>query len=390
MNYSDIISRSFRTLGRGSIWAFMVSVLGVVFLGLAVIMGAALVAAGGSDAVGSLVSAIRDNSTPDASVVGLFLAFGGALFLFGIFSIPLELIGYGGLIHQTSEVMAGRSATVGGAWSFGARRMGRVFAIEFVIGALALGLILVGTIPLVAGIVAAVGKNAGAGVAGICGGILLLLVAVIAVIMLGGFEALAIRYALIGDRSAGDALSAGWSAFRARFGSVLAFLLIVFGFSIVVSMVQSFVDFVARFTVLGTSGIMFAPSAEFLSSGEIRSIAAMFAISYVIAFVFGMVLRIFQASMWTAFFRQMTGLDAPLPTAADRYSGYTPTHPASYQPPTAAAPGYPPMAPTLGYPPMAPGPAYPPPAPPAPPPSATPFSTTDGKLDPPHDQPPHA
>ena len=363
MNYSDIITRAFHTLKKGSLWGFVVSTYGATLLLFVVAAVLGVVGAGVSISDifrhASTSSAFWDSARPA-------LALAGALVLAGLLAIPLGLIAYGGLIHQTDEAQAGRDASVGDAWRFGARRMGRVFLVELILGVLGFALTLAVVVPIVLVLVGSSrSNNAGAGlVAGICGGALLILLLVFALWMVGAIESLAIRYALIGDRTASDAIGAGWKAFKARFGNVFVLLLILFGFRIVVFFVQSIFNYALEFVAFGTAGLTRSVGSSALESGQaLLRVAPIFLLIYLVAFIIAMAWQVFAASLWTAFFRQLTGLDQP---PAPAYGAYPQPAPAGMpQPPSGFAAPFPP--------PTAPQPTVGVPMPPEPPVIAAPF-----------------
>ena len=365
MNYSDIISRAFRTLKKGSLWGFVVSTYGATLLLFVAATVFAVLAAGPS-----LLSLFRGGASSGLvdRMLPSLLAIIGVFTLALLLAIPLSLIAYGGLIHQTDEAQAGRDASVGDAWRFGARRMGRVFLVELVLGLVAFALTLVGVIPIVLVIAASSGsRNSGAGIVfGVCGGGLVLLLLVFALWMLGAFEALSIRYALIGDRTASDAIGAGWQAFRARFGNVFMVLLILLAFRLVVGIIQQVLSYALQFAGLGSAGLAntTSPESALRSATTLMRAAPIFLIIYLVTFIVALAWRVFDASLWTAFFRQLTGLSQPPAPAYSAYgqppTGGTPSAPLS---PSGYPPSYsPPGAPSQSYaPPTAPVPYEPPP-----------------------------
>ena len=384
MNFSDIISRGFRTLKRGSLWGFVLSTYGATIL-LFIVAGVVAVMVAGS-AIIKAISHGGSGAFGAASLVGPIVFAAGVFLLAIVLSIPIGLIAYGGLIHQTDEAQAGRGATVGDAWRFGAKRMGRVFVVEFIIGLVGFAITLVAVVPIILVIAAASGGSsdrASVGIVfGICGGSLLVLLLIFGLWLLSGLESLSIRYALIGDRSATDAIGAAWQAYRARFGNVFLMLLIVFGFRLVVSMVQSILNYMLQFAGFGTAAFsnLSSNSNAAQSFAVVMRAMPFLGLIYVFGFVLTLLALVLTTSLWTAFFRQMTGLDRQ-PTV-ETWPGYippvggipvtpqAPTGPVpTYAPPPVTAPAYqppigPPMAPAA-QPPQEPAPE--PPAAPGPP-----------------------
>ncbi len=321
MKYGQAISSAFASLKSGPLWGFAVSLYGAIAM-LYVVLGGGAIAVTGPT---RLADGFRDiGSLNGGAWIGALLLVGGATFLAVILSIPLSLIMHGGFIHLADEVLAGRRVTVGQGWAFGTKRMGRTFAIDFVIWLIAFVAMTVATVPLIAGVVATAASSgsdtpSASAFAGICCGYLFFLLFVVAVTMLiSGYEAIAIRYGLVGTRTTGGALSAGWQAFKVRWKNVVVFSLIVVGlryaFSIVTSMVTVPLQFLLlpnQFT-LGDS----TPSPE-----QLPRFFAGYAIIIVVSFALSLPWVVFNYSLWGAFFRQLTGLDvvvAPPAPPADQ------------------------------------------------------------------------
>jgi hypothetical protein len=374
MNYTDIINRAFRTLKSGGLWGFVVTVQLALLVMFAVAAGVGFAASGGISGFARMFDVLKLSAVPNPSDFAPLFILYGALAVAGILSIPLSLISYGGMIRLTDDAQAGRPVTVGAGWAQGARLIGRVFLVELVFGLITMALFLVSFVPIILGAVAASrgGDNPGGGaVAGICGGLFLLVIVFFALILMGGFEALAVRYAVIGDRTAGDAVGAGWAAFRARFGSVLLLMLILFGFGFAVYIVQTALNYAVQFATMGS--MMFnSSSADFSSTAYLSRFLPAFGLLMLLSTAMSILTRIFGASMWTAFFRQMTGLD-PLPQPAGPYP-MSPYGAGYYPAPT--PPGYvAPMPPTDAS--QAP-PTWMPPTPPQPPAGYAPSQPPQG------------
>ena len=375
MNFSDMITRAFRTLRSGGLWGFVVTTQ------LAVIGLFVLATAGGLVSMGGGAGLARLNALSGSAGAGgpgawlVLVPLLVMLIIAGLLTIPIALIEYGGVIHLTDEYQAGRPVRMKDGWGFGTRRMGRTFLVDFAVGLVAFAIVLVGTIPSVLFIVAAARQGAGGGrIAGaICGSGLLFLVMGVALVLLSGFEAIAIRYALIGGRVSGDSLGVGWTAFRARFKSVLLLLLILIGFGLLFGMAQSAVNYFLQFAAVGPLAIALGLGGSSAGRGfYIALLVGVFFVLYAIAMVMAILIRIFQQGLWTAFFRQMTGLE---PLAQPAYQPPPPGtyYPAPYQPtaawsePTPTTQPAPAAGPPMAVTPQAAPEATPVPAPPAPP-----------------------
>lgn len=315
MKYGHIISSAFTTLKSGALWGFAVSVYGAITMLYVLLVGGAVALTGPA----RLASGFRGiDALSGGAWVSLFAPLFGATLLAIILTIPLSLLMHGGLIHLADEILAGRRVGVGQGWAFGAKRMGRTFAIDFVVGFVSFLAMGVAMVPFVVGVVGvAAGSDSGTPSAGAfvgicCGYLLFLLVAVALSLLTAGFEAIAIRYGLVGTRTADSALGAGWQAFRARWKNVVVFSLIALGLQWVFSTVTSMITVPLQFFVVppeftvGTS----TPSAEQLPGLLIGSVV-LIAVSVVLTIPW----TVFNYSLWGAFFRQLTGLDVVTPPA---------------------------------------------------------------------------
>jgi hypothetical protein len=302
-----MIGRSFRSMKSAALWGFAVSATTARLVVMLVAI-AGVYAVGGSG-IDRMLEGVVPSSVGSAASVGTTLGYIGAILLASVVAIPIGLILQGGLTHLSDEVLAGRQARTSGGWSVGARRMGRVFLIELVVVLIGFALSLVSAIPLVVSIAggAAIGASSGSGdfnpapvVVGFCCGYLFFLILLVFTAMfLGAFGAIAIRYAIIGDRAAGDALGSAWKALRARWKNVFVFSLIQFGFGAV---------WVAAASIVAVPVQLATAAAQ--QEPTLRSMLAAYAINGPITAILAVPLIVFSFSMWTAFFRQITGLDA--------------------------------------------------------------------------------
>jgi len=337
VKYGQAISSAFTTLKSAPLWGFAASIYGAITMLYVVLVGGALAVAGPA----RIVDGFRDlSSAPGALLGGLALLF-GAVSIAVLFTIPLSLIMHGGFVHLADEVLAGRPITVGQGWAFGTKRIGRTFAVDFVVGVISFLAVSVAMVPFIAVVMASTVGAAGGGsdtppasaIVGICCGYLVFLLFVLALTMLlSGYEAIAIRYGLVGTRTAGNALGAGWQAFKARWKNVVVFALIVlglqWGFSTITSMVTVPLQFLVlpnQFT-LGSS----TPTPE-----QLPRFFTGYAILMVVSFLISIPWMVLNYSLWGAFFRQLTGLDVVAPPAAPMAA---PQPPAYAEAPVAPAP----------------------------------------------------
>lgn len=378
MKYSDAISRAFRALKSGGVWGFAASAAGSMLVVLIVVVGGSVLALGGS--LDNLLAKALPLATR-TNGAGAFIV-GFAAFLFAlVFVIPLALIYHGGMVRVSDEAISGRGAHVAQGWETGFRRMGRTFGIDFVVGAIVLLAMLVALLPFVLAIVALSGggdnsARAVTGILGICGGYLVFLIVIIAVsLVASAWEALSIRYGIIGGRTAGDALGAGWGAFKARWKNVVLFALIALGFQYAYSLISSIILVPAEFVTM-PHVLLSSASSTPDPSVVLPEVARAYAVLIPLSFAIQLPWMVFYYNLWTAFFRQMTGLDVP--PQPIQY-GYPPPQPGAPggappqpQPPEGWMP--PPQPPAALQSPLGPQPPLGPPMAPAP----TPPSPAEG------------
>jgi len=373
VKYGQAISSAFTTLKSGPLWGFAASIYGAITMLYVVLVGGALVVAGPA----RIADAFSDLSAAPGALLGsLFLLF-GATSIAILLTIPLSLIMHGGFIHLADEVLAGRPITVGQGWAFGAKRMGRTFAIDFVVGLISFLAISVAMVPFIAVVMASAGDG-GSGTppasafVGICCGYLFFLLFVIVVTMvLSGYEAIAIRYGLVGTRTTGLALSAGWQAFKMRWKNVVVFSLIVLGLQWGFSTITSMVTVPLQFLVLPNQ---FTMGSSTPSVDQLPRFFTGYAILMLASIVLSIPWAVFNYALWGAFFRQLTGLDVVAPPAAPMAAPQPPAYPAAPESPVQPTSAFaePPAPPVAPAPPTQPAPAAPaePPAPASDQPSA--------------------
>lgn len=338
MRYSDAITRAFRALKSGGLWGFaatasvaLLAVVAIPVLAAYFVLGPVLSGLFNGTSVGTgggLVGAGQAVAASIGFLVGLVLA------------IPLGLTYHGGLVHLSDEAIAGREARLGDGWSFGARRMGRTFAVDFVVGFTLFLVTLVAMVPFIVAaalLIPASGNSTGGAVGavvGICGGYLFLFLVILAAgVVIMGWAALAIRYALIGGRTSGDALSSGWRAWRARWKSVVVFALIAIGLQYAYSFVSSIVIVPAELVLMPHA---FFPAGQD-PSAAVPELLRGYAVILPLSIALYLPWTVYLQNLWTAFFRQMTGLDVPPQPAPVAYDPYVPSQTAPPQPPAPPA-----------------------------------------------------
>lgn len=352
MNYSDVLSRAYRTLKTPAYWAYGFSATIVAMLPMAVAGGIMWGVVGVSR-----VSALVPHELRTAPGTGeLFAALGllyATLILGGLFMWPIVVTTAGGYIHISDQIIAGAPVSVGGAWAFGLRRFGRTLGIGFLLGLAYAAAALLASMPFVLAVVAGVAGakgSSGATVAlGFCCGYLYFIIALMVIAFVySSVNQLALRYGLVGGRTVGDSIACGWKAFRARWKTVLWFSLILMVIAMGYGLLSSAITYpVQLIATQGASGFGRTSDPTQAASAIFGSLAV-----YPLTALITVPLTLFVAASWAAFFRQLTGLDvppAPAPVAYAYPPPPTPTYdiiPTAPQPPAAPTEPPPPQEPS--------------------------------------------
>lgn len=235
------------------------------------------------------------------------------LIVIGIVFWAIGVAARGGLIEQTREALAGRETSARAGWRTGFRYWGRVFAVGFLLG---LPVVILGFMALLAFLILgglaffSGDPQVTAGLVGM-GAILSLigLLAVVVAIIMGMLHEVALRHALLEDRTAIDSIKASWADLWGR-RSVASMWLVM----IVVNICAGIV-----------AGILFVPLAlliAFIVAGAVVAggppmlwlLAPLSLLAIAFGFLFKAVYSTYVSAAWTSFFTRM---DRPeLATAA--------------------------------------------------------------------------
>lgn len=360
MKYTEVLGTAFKSLKSPGLWGFFLTAYGAIGLVFGVVLGGAWLAGGsGTAALFADPAALEGTAPPAGFLTGFFIMWGAFSAAF-LLSLPLLLIMHAGAVHLTNAYQSGGDASVGAGWGAGLKRMGRVLGIDFIAGLVPTLIMAVAFVPLVIVLLAAGGPDqSGAGAAAFgtfcCGLLIWMLVIMLVSLLYQGYEALAVRYGVIGDHTVGSALSSAWQAFKVSWKQVLVFSLMVLGIGYGWSMVTSIITTPLQLVVMPMES--YSPNWE-PTPQQMGRMFSLMPLLYIVSFLVTLPYYVFLYSAWTAFFRRLTGLDTP-PMPPQAWSpaptGY------GYAPP---APGYPPAPPVAqpGY-----APPSTPPTPPAPP-----------------------
>lgn len=351
MEYSGIIKKAWRITWRyRALW----------WLGL--FAGITGWSGGGGSTRGSTGSSASGPSTPfhlptllelrHVLVVLLpaLIAFLMVLFAVGIVWWILGIAARGGLVRAVDGIEEGQPVRLGEAWSAGFRRWGGTFVLELVlklpivlVGLLAFMLIVVPIlVPLSVG-----ARPTVAAIPGVCGGFLLLLVVGLPLsFLLGLTYVVALRHLMLDGLPALDSISAGFADVRSRFKDVALMWLINWGLNIAAGIAFA-IPVVVLVLGFGFAGLFSGISA--LHGGSwwpvIGSLGSLVVVLIALSWLFVGIWGTFTSSLWTVFFRRMTGREvvvaaavapAPMPAPASAYPApdASPPAPMPPQPPT--------------------------------------------------------
>jgi len=360
MNYLDIVKRAWNTT-----WQYKILWLFGLFAGAGA-GGGSNWNSGGGGSGGSSGSGTGGASQQQLAEIAqrylpVLIGIAVVLVLIGIVFFVLTFAAKGGLVHLVNEAEEKRPVRAADGWRVGFAHWGRVFLIDFIIGlpvlivvvifALVFGASLVGLIAGSAGSTSQSAANTGAilgGVGGMCCGLVFLVVAVFAYsIVFGTVGQLALRYAVLEERTALESLKQGWSDVWAKRGAIGMFF-VMYATSIVYGVALSvlLIALVVPIVLMSIAGNVVGAGLVGLFAGLLAMLPAA---------IYGA----FSGSAWTIFFRRMTGRE-PLAPAVPAYAG--------------GYPPAPPAAPEGGFPPPPPADL----APQAPAPAADPWQAANG------------
>jgi hypothetical protein len=291
------------------------------------------------------------------------------LIVLGVLLWIVSVAARGGLIHLVNEAEEGREVRVGLGWHAGFAKWWRVFAVGFLAdlpaGILAFIMAVIVAIAVVGAIAASGGNSSNVGAAvvtavtGTCCLLAVFIIAAIAVgLIFGIVKELAFRYAVLEDRPIMESLKAGWRDLWGKRGAFTMYLFMVA------------VGFVYGIVVGVVALVMIVPAALMMAFGNVFGGGFLIFLGVLVMIVPTAVYATFYHTVWTVFFRAMTGV-APMPKQVAGYPaapGVPMTAPEAPAPPAPLAPPAPPyVAPEPPVPPAPPAPEPPAPLAPEPP-----------------------
>lgn len=271
-----------------------------------------------------------------------------ALVVFILVMLIIGTAARGGLIHLVNEAEEGREVRAGDGWRVGFSKWWRLFGVGFLAALPALILAIIIAFMVGAAVVTAARSGSvqdiGSALGGmIVGGLCLIvvlgvIVAVLSVI-LGISAQLGFCYVVLEDRGAIDSLKQGWRDVFGKRGAFVMYLVQI-AVAIVFSILAVIVVFPGTMAML--VGVLPVGGLLLLLGGLVLLVA-------------GAVYGAFYHSVWTIFFRRMTGMEpAPAVVAPVAPAGYPGSFPPAPPMPAPPAPQAPPFRPAPPAPPLTP------------------------------------
>lgn len=341
MDYGDIIKRAWNITWRYRIlWVF----------GLFAGTGAGSGGTGGSNYSGSASDFsggglpgelqdfeymaqdwIADNLVFIAAMIAVLVLIGIALFI-------LSVAARGGLIHLVNRAEEGGTVAAGPGWSAGFSFWWPLFIVRLVLYlplvVLVIALALATLVPVAVGSASGSDTALVGGALGTCGVLAFGGLLVVALgFVVGLLSELAERYIVLEAAPAIGSIGLAWSDLKSNFKHLLLIWLIQLAVSLAFGL------------VVGVIAVVIGLAAVFAAIG-LGPVAAVFVVLVLIAAIAlpSAIFSTFVSSIWTVFWRRMTGRDsvaaASAPAPPDYVSGYpSPESQGSYVPPPPPPPG---------------------------------------------------
>jgi hypothetical protein len=329
VNYLDIVKRAW-----GTTWRYKILWLFGLFAGAG--------GAGGGNSSSNWNSGSGNSGSGNAAsqqfldqvqnYLPLIIAVGVFLVLIGIVFFVLTYAAQGGLAFLVNEAEEKRAVKAADGWRVGFAHWGRVFLLNFLIGLPMIVIFVLFLVIFGASILGIVAATAGGdtssltqasgiagGIGGFCCGLVFLFVTVFAYsIVFGTVNQLAIRYAVLEERTAIESIKQGWADVWAKRGAIGMFF---------VMWVTSMVYSIALTVMLM---IFIVPIIVMAIAGNFIGVAAVGMFAGLVALLPAAIYGAFSGSAWTIFFRRMTGREQdPAAIVAPAYdTGFPPAPPA--------------------------------------------------------------
>ena len=341
IRYGKILADAWRLTWRSwAMWGWLAIGYGVSLLAMLPVIGLFAYASGAG------------TQPSEEILIAVFAGFAVAT----VCSLLMFLMYNGALVHLSNEGLEGRPVRFGDGWRAGLRFLPRVAGLDLSIGLA--GMVLAGVAFGVLGGVVAVmdsGSSAAAGGAFVifcCGYIAILAIGSVFVLLAMSFEAIAVRAIVISGTDIRGGMASSRDVLRHRFKQVFVMGLILIGIYYGTQMVSSMLLVPFQFGMMAS---MPDPASATDPVAFFEGFGIYWVAAILISYAMFMPLMAFIYYVWTGFYRQLFGIDAPTvlappiaPSASfapqpapdlDQYIPAPPSPPAP--PPPPAPPAYP-------------------------------------------------
>ncbi|MDO9108680.1 MAG: hypothetical protein Q7U89_06775 [Coriobacteriia bacterium] len=341
IRYGKILADAWRLTWRSwAMWGWLAIGYGVSFLTMLPMIGLLAYSSGAG------------TEPSEEILIASFVGFAVA----GLCSVFMYLAYNGALVYLSNEGLEGRPVRFGDGWRAGLRFLPRVAGLDLSIGLVAT--VLAGVAFGVLGVIVAVmdsGSDSAAGGAFVlfcCGYIAILAIGTVFVLLAMSFEAIAVRAIVISGTDIRGGMASSRDVLRHRFKQVFVMGLILIGIYYGVQMVASMLLVPFQFGMMAS---MPDPASSTDPAAFIEGFGLYWVVAILISYAMVMPLMVFIYYVWTGFYRQLFGIDAPAviapPTAPSSQFAPQPSQdldqyiPAPPAPPVVPAPPAPPAPP---------------------------------------------
>jgi hypothetical protein len=252
----------------------------------------------------------RQTHMPMGTPAQWWLAIGLVAAVIVTLTIVLWAVGIwarGGLIEQTREAVAGRTATASAGWRSGLRSWGRVFLVGFLLGLPLFVLGVLGFFVAVGfGLPALMAGLHGAATAGLVGmGLALSVIGLAALavsVVVSMIEEVALRNAVLSNRLAFDSIRDAWIALRAKQGIASMWLVMI------LVNIAAAIGAGILFIPVALVGVVVVGGSVYAAGPHMFWLATPFVVLLIaLALLFKAIFTTFRNTAWTSFYLRIQG-----------------------------------------------------------------------------------
>lgn len=272
-----------------------------------------------SDGMGEFSRALNPDRWAEQFVrfLPVLIAVAVLLVALSILFAILRIAARGGLVQAVDAIEQGHPFTLGGAWSAGFGRFWRLLGLSLLLGlpiaVVALGLGLAVAIPILLPLMG--GTTPGMeSILPMCGAFIIgVPLLIVGGVVLSIMQELGLRSIMLDDMGVFDAAGASWRWFRARIKDTLIMWFLNLGLNIVSGLVLA-IPVVIIVLALIVPAALAVRDGSFATLIGAAVVAVLFATVLVMAYT--AIWGTFTSTLWTVFFRRLTGREAPAVSAA--------------------------------------------------------------------------